>query len=342
MKNSIRVSFYAMLAVAMSSFKFAERQPVPSIFESLNYQELLKVELETNIDSILNSRKTDATVPARFSYKDANGKEQNWDIEVQTRGKFRRRLCEMPPLKLIFPKDKIQAAGFKKHNKFKLVVHCLDTPAGDEFVLREYMAYKLYQILTPESYRIQLLRIKYKNTGTYPNLTHYGILIEDEDEMAERLEGNVCDDCFGTPKEDFRQDDVNMQDLFQYFIGNTDWDINMIRNVKLLKCKKDNKCILVPYDFDFSGFVNTSYASVDKNSMGVTTVQQRVFRGFAQSPEELKTAIELFKSKQKDMQDCIKKFKLPSSESKAYMLNYMDSFFKCLEAGLDLKTPGKC
>jgi len=221
-------------------------------------------------------------------------------------------------------------------------VHCVDNEAGDQYIMREYMAYKLYQVLSPYSYRVQLLRVKYRDTQSKQTYTRYAILLEDEDELAERLEGKLCEDCYGSPKANFRENDINTHDLFQYLIGNTDWDHDMLRNVKLLTCQTDSKCVLVPYDFDFSGFVNTAYASVDSKNLGVQTVQQRVFLGFAQSPEEMKATIELFQSKQKELESCIRKFKFPLPESKIYMLNYLESFYKCLNAGLDLKNPGKC
>ncbi len=344
MKTPKPIRFYAILAmvIVICSFTFAERQQLPSIFESLNFQEVVKVEIETDIDSLLNSKRTEAEVPGTFSYKDASGKVQTWQIDLQVRGKFRRRVCEFPPLKLTFPKKKIMEAGFNDHNDLKLVVHCVDNEAGDEYILREYAAYKLYQILSPESYRVQLLRVKYRDDNSSKNFMRYAILLEDEDELAERLDGKLCEDCYGTPKENYRAENVNTHDLFQYLIGNTDWSSNMLRNVKQLQCAKDGKCLLVPYDFDFSGFVNTPYASVDQVNMGVKSVLQRVFLGFAQSPEELQPTIALFQSKRKDMEESIRKFKLPTPESRQQMLDYLTSFFKCLDAGLDLKKPGSC
>lgn len=342
MKTVLQIAcLFSSFVILSSSFTFAERQGNQSIFESLNFQEVLKVEIETNMDSLLRTKKTEAEVPATFSYKNAQGKTQQWDINLQVRGKFRRRTCEFPPLKLNFPKKKIKEAGFKEHNDLKLVVHCVESEIGDEYILREYLAYKLYQIVSPESYRVQLLRVKYRDSKSSRAFTHYAILLEDEDELAERLGGKVCEACFSTPKERFLADNINTHDLFQYLIGNTDWSTDLGRNVKLLE-QSDGKFIAVPYDFDFSGFVSTVYASVDTVALGVKSVRERVFLGFARSPTELKTTVELFKANRNAMENCIKKFKLALPESRTYMLEYLDSFFNCLETGLDLKTPGKC
>ncbi|MFN7115980.1 MAG: hypothetical protein ACK4TA_04230 [Saprospiraceae bacterium] len=342
MKNAILLSLGLGLMLHVVGFTLVKKEPTQSIFDSLHFQEVLKVEIETDIDSLLNARRSNAEIPAKFFYKDAAGKAQSWDIDLQVRGKFRRRICEFPPLKLTFPKKKVMEAGFNDHNDLKLVVHCADNEAGDEYILREYMAYRLYQILSPESYRVQLLRVKYRDTQDRSVVTRYAILLEDEDELSARLGGTVCEDCYNITKEKFRLDNANTQDLFQYLIGNTDWSVNMMRNVKLLKCNKDEKYIIVPYDFDFSGLVSAPYASVDQANMGVQNVRQRVFLGFAKSPEELTPAIELFNNKRKEMEDFIKKFKLSLPETRMQMLDYLDSFFECTKTGLDLKTPVKC
>jgi len=204
------------------------------------------------------------------------------------------------------------------------------------------VAYKLYQVLSEQSYRVQLLRVKYKDIKKKKTFTRYGILLEDEDELGERLGGKACEDCYNTPKEKFRPDNLNTQDLFQYMIGNSDWSTSMARNVKLVQCKQDERFVVVPYDFDFSGFVSTAYASVDMAAMKIKNVRERVFLGYAQDPSELKSAVELFQSKEKELREVVKKFKLITPESKAQLLDYIDSFFKCVNGGLDIKTPGKC
>jgi hypothetical protein len=125
-------------------------------------------------------------------------------------------------------------------------------------------------------------------------------------------------------------------------IGNTDWSASMARNLKMMQTGKDEKFIIVPYDFDFSGFVSAPYASVDATAMGIKTVQERVFLGFAKSPDEMKATIELYKAKEKEIKDIIRKCKLVTPESRIFLMDYIDSFYQCLKAGLDLKTPGKC
>ncbi|MDX1943663.1 MAG: hypothetical protein SFU99_24055, partial [Saprospiraceae bacterium] len=98
---------------------------------------------------------------------------------------------------------------------------------------------------------------------------------------------------------------------------------------------------VVPYDFDFSGLVNASYASTDA-TLGIKTVRERKFLGMAQSPEELKSTIEHFQAHKKEIFDYVRKFKLLSMESRTDIIQFLESFYHCLDEGLDLQTPGKC
>src|SRR5690606_9238581 len=99
-------------------------------------------------------------------------------------------------------KEKLVGENIKPHNKLKLVTHCLDDKNdGQENLLKEYLAYKLYNELTDQSYRVQLIRINYVDTkGKVSKIRRYGIIIEDTDEMAERLGGEECD-CLNPGKE---------------------------------------------------------------------------------------------------------------------------------------------
>ena len=65
--------------------------------------------------------------------------------------------------------------------------------------------------------------------------------------------------------------------LFQYSIGNTDRSIPGRHNIQMVKSKDStiSKPFVIPYDFDYAGIVNTSYAVPDKN-LGIESVTERV------------------------------------------------------------------
>ncbi len=345
MKNLKRVFDRGYLFLAfpllLCSLTFAERQPETSVFDHLGFDEVIRVEIETDLDSLVNTKLTEEEMPGIFSYKDKNGKKWQWNIELQVRGKFRRRICPFPPLFVNFSKKELEAAGLNDHNDFKLVTHCVDNEQGDENILREYLTYKLYQIVAKESYRVQLLKIRYRDSESGSGFTRYGILLEDEDEMRTRFNSRVCEDCYSLPVDSFQIDKLYIHDLFQYMVGNTDWSLKMLRNMKLLRPKDGSGFLVVPYDFDFSGLVSAPYAIPDP-TIGIRTVRERRFLGSAQKVEELSPTIEHFKSKKQALMDCIRRFKPLNQEARQEMIEYMESFYRCLDVGLDLQTPGKC
>ncbi|MBK9015575.1 MAG: hypothetical protein IPM82_16755 [Saprospiraceae bacterium] len=101
--------------------------------------------------------------------------------------------CDFPPLKLKFAKTELEAAGLSEMNELKLVTHCLDDKdVSKGLVLESIWFYKLYNELTPNSFRVQLAKITYldKNNPDY-RLISFGFLIEDEEELTWRTNGEV-------------------------------------------------------------------------------------------------------------------------------------------------------
>ncbi len=332
MKNVSVINYYFLIitGLLLTLPAFAEQES-GSIFDHLILQkEGFKVELETDMDSVLASRKEEEEIPGVFSYKDADGNQRTWKVDLTTRGKFRRRVCPFPPLLVQFKKKELAEAGFNDHNDLKLVTHCVDNSTGDEYVLREYLVYKMYQILTDVHFRVQLIRIKYKDSDSGTSITRYGILLEDEDEMKARHDSKFCKDCFGFPTDSLMLSNVYTHDLFQYMIGNPDWNYNMLRNIRLLIPQSGRECMIVPYDFDFSGVVNAAYAVPDP-TLGITQVRQRRFMGLAASAEELQPTIAHFKAKQSELEKLIRQFKPLSAFARKDVLAFVQSFYDCLD-----------
>ncbi len=302
-----------------------------SIFDFLKNNAVGEAQLEFNMDSLLANKNAELVVPATFRFK--NGKKQTTEItaKVNVRGRYRRRICDTPPLKLRFDKSELKDLGFSKHAGYKLVTHCTDDLASAEYLLREYLAYELYQTLTPYSFRAQLLKITYINTADGSKSTNYAIIIEDTDEMAERLGGEVCENCYGLTNEAFDQDNLHVHSLFQYMIGNTDWSLEMSKNVKLLRMKDSGLHIVVPYDFDFSGFVNAPYAVPD-SKYSVKSVRERVWLGNSPDPEKWEAAKRVFQSKRKELQQKIFRCKGLSADAELEMSDYIESFYTGLSS----------
>ncbi|MCB9081723.1 MAG: hypothetical protein H6555_08440 [Lewinellaceae bacterium] len=297
-----------------------------TLFDLLNYGEVVDVNLDLDLTQLLDQKNTNDYLPAQFRCEDALGRSLDMEIKIRSRGKYRRKNCVFPPLKLNFPKEDLKALGLRKHDEFKLVTHCVDGPEGKENLLREYLVYQLYARLSPVHIRVQLLRIRYRDTQTGNKFTAWGILVEDEKTTADRYKSKICEDCFSVPLNQFDPANLRTMVMFQYLIGNTDWSIPMARNLMLLVPKDGGPYKLVPYDFDFSGIVNSSYASPDSN-YGLISVRERMLFALPYTDQELEPTLQYFESKQKDILSLVRRFKLLSADSRIDIGDYLDSYW---------------
>jgi hypothetical protein len=304
-----------------------------TLFEYMDQPEILKVTLEMDIETLLDNKRTNDFLPASFSFQNSQGQLSNWDIEVRVRGRFRRMSCEFPPLKLKFPKAEMKAEGFGKHNDVKLVTHCADSKEGEENLFREYLTYKMYAQLTDVSFRVQLIDITYIDSNTGAETSTYGILIEDADEMAERLNAKECEDCFGMTAAQMDRSNVQIHDLFQYMIGNTDWSVKMVRNMKILKpANEEGAKLVAPYDFDFSGLVNAAYAKPNVD-LQQKDIRDRIYIGSNWTAEEWQETIDLFQSKRQSFMSMVDNFEKISNKAKKDIKKYLNGFYEELDGG---------
>jgi len=211
-------------------------------------------------------------------------KEPSWDslkIKLRARGNHRRLNCYYAPLKLKLKKKATKGTMFEGTTKLKLVLPCLLQKDKNDLVLKEYMAYKLYEIISPYHFKTRLANIEFEEERRSRIKKHSlkAFLIEDIDKVAQRHNGRAMK----RNVHPLHQDDLTslQNSFFQYLIGNTDFSTRGRHNQKLLYT--DNKYVSIPYDFDMSGLVNASYASIsgmENMKVSITKVTQRVYKGY--------------------------------------------------------------
>jgi hypothetical protein len=184
----------------------------------------------------------------------------------------------MPPLSVLFSDVGTEGTVFAGQTMLPLTTHCNERPASQEqYVLKELLAYHLYNELTEASMRVRLARVTYELTGRRPRtVERYAFFTEHFDSLAERS------DAVFWPTENFDPrladaEQLATVELFEFMIGNTDWSMLKGHNVAHLRAA-DKTVVVVPYDFDFSGLVNASYATPPP-SLRIRRVTQRVYRG---------------------------------------------------------------
>lgn len=259
--------------------------PIPTtilpgnLFES---DSILEVIIEGDISKLMRDRFDDAVKhPLKLTYKTAEDKQVTIPIEGKTRGHFRRTQgeCIYTPLMLHFTKnDAVDNSIFSGQSKLKLVVPC----RSDELIVKEWLAYKMYNLLTPQSFRVRLLSLTWKQSNkTKQEKPVYAFLLENEDEMATR---NLSFSINRTQLSPTATDSTAFfrMAIFQYLIGNTDWSVQYMQNIKLITTDTNSvsiKPVTVPYDFDMSGWVNAPYGKPAPELL-LASVKVRRFRGY--------------------------------------------------------------
>lgn len=214
--------------------------------------------------------------PATLTYLDSiRGGNQTLPVAVMVRGNFRRNAtnCAFPPLYLDFPKKKTRETPFAGLNKLKLVTHC----QGDEYVLREFLLYKLYNLLTAVSFRARLARVAYVDSlRKRPTETRWAFLIEDDGEVLRR--NQLAERPQGLPATE--ADSLSMVRLavFEFMIGNIDWSVAYRHNIRLGTPRAGGRPLPMPYDFDHAALVDAPYAQYADRS-GEDAMPTRAYRG---------------------------------------------------------------
>ncbi len=264
---------------------------------------------------------------AVLSYKN-NGSEKEVPILIKTRGHFRRQrtVCKFPPLRIKFAKEDVQGTLFEGQKKLKLVTHCGKNDTYERNLLKEYLIYKMYNIITDQSYKARLVRVKYIDTkGKVEEMTKYSFFIEDTQHMAERIGGkilnarNVHDD-----KTDF--DKMTILAVFQFMIANTDWSVATLHNIRLVTVDPWQPPIAVAYDFDWAGFVNAPYAKPAKH-LPIEDVTERIFRGYYRTPEQLNQAFEVFRNAKGEIMHLLTNFPFLDEKYTKKNIRFIEEFY---------------
>jgi hypothetical protein len=113
--------------------------------------------------------------------------------------------------------------------------------------------------------------------------------------------------------------------LYEYMIGNTDFSIFALHNVRLVQ---DSARVLhpIPYDFDYSGLVDAHYA-VPARALKLSSVQQRRYRGPCRTPEELQPFLDRIRDKQAELLALPDSIPGMDDGSRRYAKRYLQEFY---------------
>lgn len=291
--------------------------------------DLLEMTLAFDMKEFLKTKNQLKYHDATLTVKTFAGDSVTEHIELKARGKMRCDYCSFPPIMMKLKEKNSIPGGIQDRGNFKLVTHCNRSPKNEDYVLKEYLVYRLLNLVTPYSFKTRLVRIQYVDIHeTKKSFTTYGFLIENLDQLAERNNAVVIDNP-NLAQSHMNSEDMARTSLFNYMIGNTDWSVASQHNVKVLKSVNvlSDKGIPVSYDFDFSGFVNTSYAA-PCGKIPIKNVTERYYQGMCLSEEDINPVLEEFEDLKGRFISTIDNFEYLSTGSRKQLESYINSFYK--------------
>jgi len=328
--------FIFFISVLFPVFSVAQDLPIDtlkkkkqSLFSLMAHKEVIPVTLQGNTTNLLEDKLNQKERAGSFSFSDSLGKKITLPVRFQTRGKTRLIRCEIPPIMVYFDKPALKEQRVKDYPKIKVVMPCATDSLSVDLLHRELLIYKLYALVSDFHFRVQAAElICVDSTGQDTTHVLPVFFIESDKEFRKRTDKEELSE-YNIQWSDLDPEQAQITALFQYMVSNTDWKIDLKHNLKYFRNEENAPLILVPYDFDFSGFVNANYAKPNPDYYQ-KHVRQRIYLG--KKNEFLMKTIQKFNNKETEIIKMVDEYPHLSVESKADIKTFLAPFFKCLKS----------
>ncbi|PTX44769.1 hypothetical protein C8P64_0751 [Christiangramia gaetbulicola] len=296
-------------------------------------EEIMHIALRYSNKDIKKDTNDSTFIYTQLKFEDENLKWDSLEVRLRKRGNFRLKNCYYAPIKVKIKKKEAKETPFEGHKNLKLVMPCLIQRDMNDNIIKEYLAYKLYEIVSPYHFKTKLVQLDFEEVKNKNIKAHEikGFLVEDDKHVAKRVGGKVMDNKIHPlnhmPLESVRNS------FFQFMIGNTDYSNAYHHNTKLIFV--EGHIIPVPYDFDMAGMVNTSYATVSQimnEKLDIEDVRQRMYRGFERDPNIFDEVRMEFLVKKPEIMNELQKCESLFENEKEYAttVKYIEEFFDIL------------
>lgn len=324
MKKTISLCVFGLLF----NLAFAQQQLPKGLFDT---DEPLRITLRGNLKPLLKDK---SEQPKKQSMTLTCPAENDsccltFPVEAKPRGHFRRLQgnCTYPPLQINFPGNNPahQSSIFKNQKKMKWVMPCRDA----EYLVREWLVYELYNLLTAKSFRARLAQITLESeTGEKTAEPFFAILLEEESQMTAR--NNMSPIQLKVKPKQTQQEDFLTMAVFQYMIGNTDWSTQYQQNIKLMTDEKRSAPTPVPYDFDHAGIVDAPYAR-PAPELQMRSIRERRYRGFCmENMTAFEPILARFQALKPEFYRLYKDCALLDEKYHSSTLQFLDAFYETI------------
>ena len=287
-----RILFVLGLTSALTAAAAAE--PAKPLFAD---DQPIQVTIKGSIGRLVSSEDRSRSVPALVS---TGGESLPAQLSPRGITRLRKDTCDFPPIRVDFTGAPPATSLFAGQNRLKLVTHCRSNPSFQQYVLLEYATYRLYNLLSPLSFRARLAQVDYVEDNGRPSTSRIGFFIEDLGDVARRNGMREAQVGARIPVANLNPADAARYAVFQYIISNLDWAMQAgpagdtcCHNSRLISASAAPPWATVPYDFDYSGLVDAPYAAPPEG-IKVSSVKVRRYRGFCRhNAEALKAAADI-------------------------------------------------
>lgn len=294
-------------------------------------EEPIKLEMSYDFREMRRNQQDESYLSAQMRLQLDSATSFQDTIRVRARGNFRRSRCRYTPLKVDFRPAELQHPALDHLKSLKLVCPCQTGESYEQYLYQEYLVYQLYQLFTPMSFRVRMIELTLVDTRKDRRYELPAFFIEDVDDLAAR---NGCFEL-EAEKAGFEfvdQPQLNLMSMFEYMVGNTDWYMGNLHNLKLIRSNdvSDATVYPVPYDFDFTGLVDARYA-IPNERLGTDDVRDRLYLGPCPDEDELDALIDIFKLKEEAVLAVYQNQSYLSAEQQSASLTYLEEFFRLLD-----------
>jgi hypothetical protein len=308
-----------------------------SIFGS---DELLNISITMDLTGFMKKTNKEASFDGMLIFNPGETDSLSRRVVLKYRGEYRYEICSFPPMQINFKKTVHSYADTGKIKKLKLVTRCMQNNIYDEYTLREFLVYKLYNVLTDTSFRVRLVKLTYYDTRKNNRpVSQYGFFIEPLNIVAARINSDIVKSVNLTQVH-IVPEVIDRVAIFNYMISNWDWSVPGRHNVDVLKPRKLDASGLglsVPFDFDLCGVVNADY-SIPAEVTGLKNARDRRYTGICRTREVFETDLKSFLAKKDKLYSVINDFQYLNEKSKKDIINFLDEFFVRIEKEKSLNS----
>lgn len=326
------ISLFAFLSLGSLETKAQSENEASSFNELFNINNPLEVNLIFDVRSFIKNKDVDEYVDAKITYYVEDCTLVEKSVRIKPRGNRRKSVCYLPPIRIDFNDEDYQVDLFDRWGKVKMVSSCKAAKNFEQYVLKEYLAYKAYETLTEMSFRTYFLKVNFIDSEDKKKpFPSYSFILEDIDELADRNEA-VEVEITGLLPAHLSRPTMNLVGMYQFMIGNEDWYVPNLHNLKLTKSTNHKKPepFPVPYDLDYSGLVNTTYA-VQHERIPVENITDRYYMGTCLTDEEYEEVVKNFLEHKEEILKLFEENNYLQKSSKNYSLNYLNGFYDIIE-----------